>query len=44
MYSDVALYFETFGEKTERIKAIDNGPGRIEQREYRLLTDISWLE
>ena len=44
LHDDVVLYFETFGKESEVIKTIDKGHGRIESREYKLFTDISWLE
>ncbi|MDO5114875.1 MAG: ISAs1 family transposase [Synergistaceae bacterium] len=44
LHDDAALYFETFGETTEQTGTIDKGHGRIEKREYRLLTELSWLE
>ena len=44
LHDDVVLYFKTFGKESEVIKTIDKGHGRIESREYKLFTDISWLE
>jgi len=43
-YEDVRLYFESFDEGMEETTTFDKNHGRIEKREYKLLTDISWLE
>ena len=37
-------WFETFRESLPVLRTDDIGHGRIEHREYRLLTDISWLD
>ena len=42
--SDAEEWFRAFGDTLEVLKIDDVGHGRIEHREYRLLTDISWLE
>ena len=44
LYSDVSDYFYEFMKEIPVVKTIEKGHGRIETREYRLLTDISWLE
>ncbi|MCH5279047.1 MAG: ISAs1 family transposase [Christensenellaceae bacterium] len=44
LYDDVADYFSEFSEEVPLIRTSDKGHGRIERREYRLLTDVSWLE
>ncbi len=43
-YKDVEDYFNEFSKEISSIVTNDKGHGRIEKREYRLLTDISWLE
>lgn len=44
LYKDTEDYFNEFsGELPSKITQ-EKGHGRIERREYRLLTDISWLE
>lgn len=44
LYQDTEDYFHEFGEEIPSKITHDNDHGRIEKREYRLLTDISWLE
>lgn len=38
------MYFESFREEIPVFATSEKGHGRIEKREYRLLTDLSWLE
>lgn len=44
LYEDVKLYFESFDEGFAENLTLDKNHGRIEKREYKLLTDISWLK
>ena len=44
LYQDTVDYFDEFAEEIPLKITYDKGHGRIEKREYRLLTDISWLE
>ena len=44
LHENVRLYFDTFRNELEAEQRLDKGHGRTERREYRLLTDISWLE
>lgn len=44
LYQDAEDYFNEFAEEIPLKITHDKGHGRIEKREYRLLTDISWLE
>ena len=43
LYEDVALFFETFDGVYASRTTIEKDHGRIEKREYHLLTDIGWL-
>jgi len=43
LHDDVELYFQTFAGELPKETTLEKGHGRIEKREYRLLTDISWL-
>ena len=42
--SDTIEWFDAFGDTLEVLKTDDIGHGRIEHREYRLLTNLTWLE
>jgi len=44
LYKDTEDYFNEFSAKIPSRTTLDKGHGRIEKREYRLLTDLSWLE
>ena len=44
LYRDAEDYFNEFQSELVSKITLDKGHGRIEKREYRLLTDISWLE
>lgn len=44
MYQDTKDYFHEFAGELPSKVTYDKGHGRIEKREYRLLTTISWLE
>ncbi len=44
LYRDCREYFEALGTGVPSINTQEKGHGRIEKREYSLLTDISWLE
>lgn len=44
LYKDAEDYFKAFSSELPALKSNEKGHGRIEKREYRLLTDISWLE
>ena len=44
LFQDTKDYFETFSKDIQAITQFDKGHGRTEKREYRLLTDIGWLE
>ena len=41
---DIADWFADFSSEAEHTATHEKGHGRIEKREYYLLTDISWLE
>lgn len=41
---DTEDYFNEFYSDISSKTMLDKGHGRIEKREYRLLTDLSWLE
>ena len=43
LLENVALYFDNFEKELPLLSATEKGHGRIEKREYRLLTDLSWL-
>ena len=43
LFQDVKDYFDSFENDAQRTKTSEKGHGRIEKREYYLLTDISWL-
>ncbi len=43
LLADVSLYFEHFAEELPCLVTQEKDHGRIEKREYQLLTDISWL-
>ncbi len=44
LYNDCKEYFEAFSLDLQNKVTLEKGHGRIEKREYCLLTDISWLE
>lgn len=44
LFDDVKDYFDEFEKESAAAKTREKGHGRIETREYYLLTDISWLE
>ena len=44
LFNDVKDYFEEFEKEATATKTSEKGHGRIETREYYLVTDISWLE
>lgn len=44
LYKDAKDYFDEFSTELPIISTNEKGHGRIEKREYCLLTDISWLE
>ena len=43
LFEDISLYFQDFGKELPSVVTRDKDHGRIEKREYRLLTDLSWL-
>ena len=43
LLEEVSLYFQDFEKDLPSLVARDKGHGRIEKREYRLLTDLFWL-
>ena len=43
LLEDVSLYFQDFIKGLPSLATRDKDHGRIEKREYRLLTDLSWL-
>lgn len=43
LYENVDLYFREFSQELSSYVTKDKDHGRIEIREYRLLTDLSWL-
>lgn len=44
LYQDAEDYFREFSAGLPVLRTSDKGHGRIERREYRLLTEIDWLE
>lgn len=44
LYKDTEDYFKEFSDDIPSKTILNKGHGRIEKREYRLLTDLSWLE
>ena len=44
LYKDAEDYFNEFSNDLPSKITLDKEHGRIEKREYRLLTDLSWLE
>lgn len=44
LYENTVDYFNAFSADIPPRTTLDKGHGRIEKREYRLLTDLSWLE
>ena len=44
LYKDTDDYFKTFSSEIPSKTTLNKGHGRIEERKYRLLTDLSWLE
>lgn len=44
LYKDAEDYFNEFSADIPSKTTLDKGHGRIEKREYQLLTDLSWLE
>ena len=44
LYKDTEDYFKEFSANISSKTTIEKGHGRIEKREYQLLTDLSWLE
>ena len=43
LLEDISLYFRDFSKELPSLVTSDKDHGRIEKREYRLLTDLSWL-
>ena len=43
LLEDISLYFQDFARELPGITMKEKDHGRIEEREYRLLTDLSWL-
>ena len=43
LLEDISLYFEHFSEELPNFETRVKDHGRIEKRDYRLLTDLSWL-
>lgn len=44
LYKDTEDYFNEYYKEIPSTTTLDKGHGRIEKREYRLLTDLSWLK
>lgn len=44
LHEDVRLYFESIRDGYIEKTTVDKDHGRLERREYRLLTELSWLE
>ena len=44
LYKDIEDYFRAFSADIPSKTTIEKGHGRIEKREYQLLTNLSWLE
>ena len=44
LYKDTKDYFNEFCDDIPMKSTLDKGHGRIEKREYQLLTELSWLE
>ena len=43
LLEDVSLYFQDFSKGLPSLATRDKDHGRMEKREYRLLTDLPWL-
>lgn len=43
LFEDISLYFDSFSSELPTLTTQDKGHGRIEKREYHLLTDLTWL-
>ena len=44
LLENARLYFQEFSKELPKYQTLEKGHGRIEKREYRLLTQIDWLE
>ena len=44
LYKNCEEYFQAFSAELPSVTTHEKGHGRIEKREYRLLSDVSWLE
>ena len=44
LQTDTEEYFNSYADEALRLETLEKGHGRAERGEYRLLTDISWLE
>lgn len=44
LLKDTEEYFDAYADEMPKRETVEKGHGRIEKREYRLLTDIGWLE
>ena len=43
LLEDISLYYDSFSQKIPVFTVREKGHGRIEKREYPLLTDLTWL-
>ena len=43
LLGNISLYFDSFTDELPMYSTNEKDHGRIEKREYRLLTDLSWL-
>lgn len=43
LFENVSLYFDSFSRELPTLVTQEKGHGRIEKREYQLLTDLTWL-
>jgi predicted transposase YbfD/YdcC len=44
LFEDTQLYFQHFAQELPKHETLEKGHGRIEKREYRLLTQLDWLD
>lgn len=43
LFEDSSLYFDSFSSELPTLTTQEKGHGRIEKREYQILTDLTWL-
>lgn len=43
LFEEISLYFDSYSSELPTLTTQEKGHGRIEKREYQLLTDLTWL-